>query len=303
MITSIIRRPRVSSVALRTAKYSVAKFHTPSPLNNKNDLLLKYQDKLQEKARSLGAKNVDELRDILKDDIKKTKESFNKVDPLEALNEYERKQSEESRQSKTIKVRSPISQESEPLPYKTLDSFIDTDKIRELPATEIEMIWKARFQHKDRSLFATLKSLQFASMYANAFKNPQFILPLPKNDGEYEMQFVQWSFVGPNTCHCMLTTVAEYKLHKEYAKPHTTLMFHQELATTKDIVLMNGVIDKDAALRIDEAELLVLNIQRFYGAMNNDEGSETRQALLENFSKGSEDFSLDALIKVAETFN
>lgn len=67
----------------------------------------------------------------------------------------------------------------------------------------------------------------------------------------------------------MLTSLAEYKLHKEYAKPHTTLMFHQELVADTGIVLMNGRVEEDVPLSMDEAQLLLLNVQRFYGGTPN----------------------------------
>ena len=114
------------------------------------------------------------------------------------------------------------------------------------------------------------------------------------------MHFVQWAFVGPQTVHCMLTTVAEYKLHKEYAKPHTTLMFHQDLVGEKPgVVLMNGVCETESSLSIDEAQLLVLNVQRFYGGLGN---SEVKLKLLNDFTQGHEGFSTEELIKEATTF-
>lgn len=270
---------------------------------NSQDVLARYKAKLEQKAKEVGAKDVDELKNKLKDEIDKVKMELNKVDPLKELEEYERRQAEElakdQKDSKTIKVRSPIAKDTPKLPYKVLNDFVALDKVKELPRRELEYIWKARFQNKERSLHAILDNVQFSKIYANAFKNPSFILPLPKNDEGYEMHFVQWSFVGPQTVHCMLTTVAEYKLHKEYAKPHTTLMFHQELATDKGVVLMNGSCESESSLTMDEAQLLVLNVQRFYGGLGN---SEIKQRLLNDFTSGHENFSTEELIKEATTF-
>lgn len=267
-----------------------------------NDRAAVYREKLEQKAKEMGVGSVDELKSKLKDDIEKKKAEFNAVDPLKELTEFEKAQQLE-RDSKTIKVRSPVAKGSPQLPYKSLDSYMDVEKLADLGKTEIEFLWKARFQLKECSLHAVVDNLTFATMYANAFKNPSFILPLPRNNEGYEMHFVQWSFVGPKTTHCMLTTVAEYKLHKEYAKPHTTLMFHQELQD-KDVILMNGQVEKDAALTMDEAQLLVLNIQRFYaGVSNSDEANKKRLELLRSFTRGDEGFDMDKLVEEATKFD
>lgn len=260
----------------------------------------KYHEKLQAKAKELGLSSVDDLKRHLKDEIKAKKLEFSKVDPLKELEEYEQRQEQELQKdrSKTIKVRSPIDKSLEKKPYKTLASYLAQDKLAELGQQEIELIWKARFINKERTLHAVLADVQFATMYANAFKNPSFILPLPRNEDGYEMHFVQWSFAGPETTHCMITTLAEYKLHKEYAKPHTTLMFHQELAHSKGMVLMNGQVEEEANLSMDDAQLLVLNVQRFYGGVGDDGLVKRRQELLRAFT-ASDNFDVDALIKEA----
>lgn len=269
--------------------------------NSNNELMNKYMEKLQLKAKNLGFESVEELNKSLKDEIEQKKKQLNLIDPLKELEEKAAQTMEKSRKDHEIKIRSPIDKDEPVLPYKTLDSFLEVEKVKDLNAKEIEYIWRARFQNKEGSLVATLDALKFSKMYALAFKNRTFILPLPKESGGYEMHFVQWSFIGPYTTHCMLTTVAEYKLHKEYAKPHTTLMFHQELVEDKSMVLMNGQVEKESSMSLDEAHLLVLNIQRFYGAM--DQTSEAKLQLLKNFNSGNEEFDMDKLIEEATSFD
>lgn len=272
----------------------------------KTDAISKYKEKLEQKAKSLGLKDTSELQEKFRDEIEKKKKKLNAMDPLKELEEYKRRQEEElqkDRDSKVIKVRSPIKKDEPQLPYKTLDSFIDSEKAKALPQKDLEYIWRARFQNKEKTFHAVLSSLQFSSIYTYAFKNPSFILPLPKNDDGYEMHFVQWSFVGPQTTHCMLTTVAEYKLHKEYAKPHTTLMFHQELLDNTGVVLMNGQVEQESSLTMDEAQLLVLNVQRFYGGATDAEGSKRKLQLLQDFTSGSSDFDMEKLIAEAASFD
>lgn len=270
--------------------------------------LEKYKHKLEQRAKQIGVKNVDELKEKLKDEIEAKKKEFNTVDPLKDLEEYEIKKAEEFKKKRQAEesnpaIRASIDKTAPKEPYKTLSSFVDVEKIRDLPLKELEFVWRARFQNKDRTLQATLKAEQFATIFANAFKNPSFVLPLPRGDDGYEIHFVQWGFPGPNTTHCMLTTLAEYQLHKEYAKPHTTLMFHQELIEDKEVVLMNGQVESDVSLTMDEAQLLVLNIQRFYGGLKESDGTKRKLALLRDFTAGNPEFDMLKLVEEAASFD
>lgn len=289
--------------AARTVKPAQIRFLTNKP--TQNTLEEKYQQKLAERAKALGVNSVDELKDKLKEEIEAKKKEFNALDPLKELDEYERQQAEKLKQKKQLDPtkRGPIDSSKPQAPYKTLQSFVDVDKVKDLPEKELKFIWRARFQTKERALHATLSATQFANLFKNAFKNPNFILPLPKEGDGYEMHFVQWAFVGPYTTHCMLTSLAEYKLHKEFAKPHTTLMFHQELVDDSGIVLMNGQVEDDVPISLDEAQLLVLNVQRFYGALTDSSGSERKLALLRAFTEGNQNFDMAKLIEEAASLD
>lgn len=257
----------------------------------------------------MGVKSVDELKEKLLSEITEKKKQMNIIDPLAELEEYERKQAEELKQRKLkeqasrgngdASVRGAIDASTPKSPFKTLSSYLDLDKTKTLPKAELQYIWRARFANKERSLHATIEAPLFAGIFANAFKNPSFVLPLPKEGDGYEMHFVQWAFVGPQTTHCMLTSLAEYKLHKEYSKPHTTLMFHQELVPDTGLVLMNGQVEDDVPLSMDEAQLLLLNVQRFYGGMPESDGSQRKLKMLRAFTLGDVSFSMDQLIEEA----
>lgn len=267
-------------------------------------VIQKYQEQLEKKARALGVGSVDELKEKLKDEIKEKKKEFNAMDPLKTLEEYEQKQAQTAQNgANNGEVRKPIDKKTPTAPYKTLGSFVDVDKVKILPPKELEFVWRARFQTTERALHATVGAKQFATLFANAFRNPSFVLPLPRGDDGYEMHFVQWAFVGPDTTHCMLTTLAEYQLHKEYAKPHTTLMFHQELIEESELVLMNGQVESDVSLTLDEAQLLVLNVQRFYGGLTESEGSKRKVELLRDFTSGNPNFNMEKLIEEAASFD
>ncbi|CAN3373167.1 hypothetical protein DIURU_001180 [Diutina rugosa] len=281
MFRSILRQPRVWAPARHYLRLN-------------SSLAAKYEAKLAEKAKQLGLKDVEELKQHLKDEIEEKKKQMNHVDPLKELEEFERQQQQEYDQDRQriTKDRGAVDPDAPKLPYKTLDSYIDAAKVKGLPLDDVEAIWRARWSSNDRSLHAVVKAESFMKMYANAFKNPSFILPVPKGEDGYEMNFVQWSFPGPQTTHCMVTTVAEYKLHKEYAKPHTTLEFHQELMPELGVVLMNGHVDKDSSVSMDEAHLTVLNIQRFYSG-----DDEAKLQLLRSFTAGDENFDIKRLVE------
>lgn len=290
-------------IGVRAARSAV--FRSYSSKASSISIEEKYQEKLAQKAKALGAESVDELKDKLKHEIEAKKKEFNALDPLKELDEYERQQAEALKKKKQqdSAQRGPIDASKPQAPYKTLSSFVDVEKVKLLPEKELQFIWRARFLNKERALHASLNATQFANLFANAYKNPNFILPLPKSGDGYEMHFVQWAFVGPYTTHCMLTSLAEYKLHKEYAKPHTTLMFHQELVDDFGLVLMNGQVEDDVPISLDEAQLLVLNVQRFYGGLTESTGSERKLALLKAFTLGSLDFDMSKLIEEAASLD
>lgn len=254
----------------------------------------------------VGASDLDDLKEKLKDKIEETRKQFNKVDPLTELEEYEKRQALEAQEKKSQEHNIRKRDQSTPeKPYKTLNSFVDVDKISELPHKELEFIWKARFQSQDNALMSVVSADVFDKLYKNARENPTFVLPLPRevegqNDA-FELHYIQWQFVGPNTVHCMFTTLLEFKTHKEFARPHTSLIFHTEFQQSKGLVLMNGTVEKDSAIKLPEAQLLLLNVQRFYGALAESEASKRRTQLLKDFTSGSPNFSVEALVAEAQS--
>lgn len=77
MFRLILRHPRV---------WAPARF----PVRLNSSLAAKYQAKLAERAKQLGLKDVDELKQHLKDEIEEKKKQMNHVDPLKELEEFER---------------------------------------------------------------------------------------------------------------------------------------------------------------------------------------------------------------------
>lgn len=279
-------------------------------------VLEKYRSKLEVKAKERGLESADELKEHLKDEIKDLKKKMNKIDPLKELEDYENavKLNEAVNNPTKKSGLDPIDPNAPTAPFKTLDSFIKTDKLMELGQTEIEFLWRARFQNDESALIAAVPAETYKTMYELARKNPSFVLPLPKADAQLdgeptdenstpmEIHYVQWTFVGPYTTHCMITSLMEYKLHNEYARPHTTIAFHQELQNEKGLVLMKGQVEKEAAITPAESQMLMLNLQRFYGALGTESPmAKERIKLLQSFNDGSKNFSMEKCIELSQS--
>lgn len=271
----------------------------------------RYSGKLLERARREGFISVEEFLDSRKGIIEEKKKELDTIDPLKELEEYEERMMMSQNKAGFTKSKGPVSAGATRLPYKTLDSFIKVDKIKELSKQEIEFLWRAKWMGKEESLCAVAPADVFGKMLGVAKQNPTFVLPLPRvmegetEDGEpkegNELHYIQWQFVGPHTTHCMITSLAEYKLHKDFARPHTVVQFHSDLAQDKGLVLMNGHVEKDTNVSLQDSQLLLLNIQRFYGAVNDQTPIEQqRLRILRAFTSGSPDFNVEILISLAQ---
>ncbi|GMM36708.1 Atp11 protein [Saccharomycopsis crataegensis] len=266
-------------------------------------VLAKYKEKLLKKAQDLGATDINELKEKLKDEIETKKQELNQVDvlkELEALTNESAGSSSSSSNPNVIKINKPLSptdgKKKDAPPFKTLSSYIDVEKISNLETDQIGLIWRARFQNNPKAVCAPVDTATFQKLYANARKNPNFIIPLKKENAGHELHFVQWNFSGPDTVHVIFTSLAEYKLHGEFSTPHTTLTFHRELEKEKAIVLMNGLVEGEG-VTLSETQLLILNLQNFYGGLQKD---ANKLRLLEAFNKGTSEFSLEELIKESQ---
>lgn len=272
----------------------------------------KYQEKLLEKAKEKGFSSVEQLLDSAKEDIAKKKKEFNRIDPLKELEDYEQRMKMSANNAGTTKARGPIDASQPKIPFKTLDSFLNIEKIKELSKQEVEFLWRAKWMNKDDALCAVVPVDIYDKMIVNAKSNPIFVLPLPRvasgaeetqeSTQSVELHYIQWQFVGPNTTHCIMTSLAEFKLHNEFAKPHTIFQFHSEMAKDKKIILMNGQVEPDTNISLQDAQLLLLNVQRFWGAMGEETpAAKQRVQLLRDFTRGSPDFNVDSLIALSQS--
>jgi ATP synthase mitochondrial F1 complex assembly factor 1 len=183
---------------------------------------------------------------------------------------------------------------------KTLSTFLDIKKTLELPNKEIEYIWRLRHANNPNSLCAIIPGTAYAHIALMARKHPQFVLPLPREEQGAEIHFLQWTFPHINTANVLFTTLAEYKLRGEYASPHTTVSMHTELLEPKGIVLAQGNVMSDRGVGVDDGKWLFMCLQKFYGLQPEPQGGQRRKLLMDQFTKGDEQFQIQSLLDEAE---
>lgn len=181
-------------------------------------------------------------------------------------------------------------------PIKTLSSYVDIDKLRQhTDPKEIELIWRAGHA-KDSLICAAIPIAMYNRMTSVARDHPMFVLPLPRKQG-IEMHFMQFKFPETNVTHILFTSLLEYKTHGEFARPHTTIMHFEDLSEEKGIVLMRGEVDTvQKAITLDDASMLVMGVQKLYGADGATERGRVRRTLIEQFTRGSEKFDHNKLM-------
>lgn len=185
-------------------------------------------------------------------------------------------------------------------PIRTLSSFVDVNKLKQHnDSKEIELIWRARHSN-DSHLCAAIPTPLYRRMMSLARHNPMMVLPLPRESG-IEFHFIQFKFPEANVTHILLTSLLEYKAHNEFARPHTTVMHFEDLAEEKGIVLMRGEVDgKRGDVGLDDARVLLLAIQKLYGADPKHDRGHIRQKLVQGFNKGSMEFNFRQLMDELE---
>ncbi|CAK4013636.1 ATP11, mitochondrial [Lecanosticta acicola] len=275
----------------------------------------RYRQKLDEKARERGLKNADELKDAYAEKI----QALRKQAVVPGVNAPVSAQQPPSPQSvsSAIPFQPPPPPQPQPVqapsapksgkdktPIKTLSNFIDVEKTAELSQKEIETIWRLRHVRDGQSLCAVMHSDTYNRVAATAKKHPQFILPLPREGQGAEIHFLQWTFPSETTATVLFTHLAEFKLRGEYAQPHTTITHHLDLADRNGLVLLEGRVQEDRGVSVDEGKFLLMNLQKFYGfEAHSDvarENAQTRRKLMEQFSGGDENFKVEELLEETE---
>ncbi|KAJ4300874.1 hypothetical protein N0V90_002962 [Kalmusia sp. IMI 367209] len=278
----------------RWARVQDVRFHATHGAQER--ILAKYKDKLESKAKQEGLNDVSELKEAYKDKIQELRKQASvpgATAPLTPPPSPQSPSSSASHSPSSQPSKSPwpappppptpqpdasTSSASRPPPgVKTLDSFLDLEKITTLPSKEIQVLWRLRHASNQQSVHFSLPASTFNALLSTAKRHPSFVLPLPREVPAEHL--------------------AEYKLRGEFASPHTTITFHSELAESHDLVLGQGIVVEGRGVSVDEARFLVMCMQKFYVVSEEGKG---RGELLEMFTRGDGGFRVERLLEEAE---
>ncbi|CAA9962438.1 F1F0 ATP synthase assembly protein Atp11 [Pyrenophora teres f. maculata] len=290
-------------------------------------ILAKYREKLESKAKEKGLKDLDELREQYRDKIEELRKQAivpGATGPLTPPPPPPPQQTSASPDPKTVNSSAPKSPWPAPPPppgagspsapppgVKTLNSFLDLDKVQTLPEKEVQALWRLRHAGNPQGIHFAVPANTFSQLLRSAKQHPSFVLPVPRQipvedsaaggQGQTqqaaELHYLQFSHPHVDTTTLMFTTLAEFKLRGEFASPHTTITFHQELAESHNLVLGQGLVIENRGVSVDEARWLIMCMQKFYVQTAEGKG---RSELLDMFTRGDSAFQVDRLIEEAE---
>ncbi|USP79688.1 Protein ATP11, mitochondrial [Curvularia clavata] len=296
-------------------------------------VLAKYRDKLETKAKEKGLKDLDELKAQYKDKIEELRKqaivpgATGPLTPPPAQKQQHQPQQKQSQHNDAASAKPDSPWPAPPPPpragagsptapppgVQTLESFLDLSKVQTLSRQEIEALWRMRHAGNPQGLHFAVPANTFSQLLRSAKQHPSFVLPVPREipaDAEtagpdaqgqtqqaVELHYLQFAHPHPHTTTLMFTTLAEFKLRGEFASPHTTVTFHQELADSHNLVLGQGLVMEKRGISVDEARWLVMCMQKFY--VQTDEG-KGRSELLDMFTRGDSAFEVQRLIDEAE---
>jgi ATP synthase F1 complex assembly factor 1 len=286
-------------------------------------ILAKYKEKLESKVKEKGLKDLEELREQYKDKIEELRKKAivpGATGPLTpeqqaALDSAASSTPPKSHQATHYKSPWPApppppgsrSSNAPPPGVKTLNSFLDLPKIQTLPEKEVQALWRLRHASDPQSIHFAVPAGTFSQLLRSAKQHPSFVLPVPReipaeaSNGQTqqaaELHYLQFTHPHVDTTTLMFTTLAEFKLRGEFASPHTTITFHQELAKSHNLVLGQGLVIEGRGVSVDEARWLVMCMQKFY--VQTEEG-KGRSELLNKFTRGDTSFEIEKLIDEAE---
>ncbi|PLN78813.1 putative F1F0 ATP synthase assembly protein Atp11 [Aspergillus taichungensis] len=301
-----------------------------------NHVLDKYRAKLDQKAKSEGHGSIESLKDAYQDKISDLRQQA--TTPI-TPDDPAAPQKPSAVPPPPPAAPSPLAEAAETSKkasgIKPLSAYLDVEKIRDLPAKEIEALWRLRHASSADSICAVIPLDTYQRIAAAARQNPQFILPLPRSPSApsdtpasseagsepapesvgADIHFLQWGFHPPatapsstvpsgpransHTSTVIFTQLAAYKLHGAYAQPHTTLTHHLDLADETGLVLMHGQVMPNGGVSTSEATWLTSCLQRFYDFGGQAHGRKGE--LLRMFTQGDvQGFKIDELLAEAE---
>ncbi|KAI1280995.1 ATP11 protein-domain-containing protein [Xylaria sp. FL0933] len=285
----------------------------------------KYREKLDRKAQAEGLRNVDELKAAYADRIQELKKRDSiSVPGLDALLADEEPVTQKQAQTQTqtnanAQIKPPTSSRSNPSSsapsaqgsIKPLSEILDLPKARELPLKELSTIWRLRHTSSENSLCAVIPTRTYEALERTARAHPTFVLPVPRAGQGAEIHFLQWVFdAASRTSTVLFTQLAEFKARGEWAQPHTSVTHYADYGdgsgddglsheTKQGVVLMAGNVVQGRGASVDDAQLLVMLLQRFYGEEGAG-GDSSKRKLLEEFTRGDGAFSVERLLEESE---
>ncbi|KAK4116441.1 ATP11-domain-containing protein [Canariomyces notabilis] len=297
------------------------------------NILEKYREKLDRKAREEGHADIDSLRAAYADKIQSLRKQEAAVGvpppPSPPSSSHTSSPSSNSKQASTTTSSSSspaATNQTKPTPpplptdpstgtgtgVKPLSSILDLPKALKLSVEELTALWRVRHAARANSLCAVIPSATYSAMERAAREgSAQFVLPVPHQGQGAEMHFLQWTWdPATRSSTVLFTQLAEYKARGEFAAPHTTVTHYTDLVESKGVVLMQGTVAEDRGVKVDDARWLVMCLQRFYGGWDGAgagdldqmarERAEERRRLLEWFGRGDGRFSVEKLMEEAE---
>ncbi|KAI2682439.1 hypothetical protein LCP963914a_6327 [Penicillium roqueforti] len=292
----------------------------------------KYRSKLDQKAKEEGHDSVESLKEAYTEKIKELRRKASTPATPEPGAPTSTttvpgtppafKAPPPPQESRIAKAARAVSSDSSPV--KALSSYLDIEKVRELPVKEIEALWRLRFAENPCAITAVIPLDTYNRIMHAGRENPQFILPLPRPQTAEEAEqspegavgtvadihFLQWAFhppaegstLSPSNSHTstvIFTNLAAYKMHGSFAQPHTTLTHHLDLADEKGLVLMHGQIMPEGGVSAPQATWLVSCLQRFYDFEGQAAGRKSE--LVRMFTRGDvQNFKVEELVEEAE---
>lgn len=312
-----LRQPLASPRAIQRRWAQVHDVRFLATHDSQERILAKYRDKLEHKARQKGLKDLDELKEQYKDKIEELRKQAivpGATGPLTPPPDTHNA----AHAPKTPwplpppPPAAPGSPTAPPPGVKTLNSFLDLAKVQTLPDKEVQALWRLRHAANPQSIHFAVPATTFSQLLRSAKQHPSFVLPVPREipadapsasqqpsqtQQAAELHYLQFSHPHVDTTTLMFTTLAEFKLRGEFASPHTTVTFHQELAESHNLVLGQGLVIENRGVSVDDARWLVMCMQKFY--VQTEEG-KGRSQLLDMFTRGDSAFQVQRLIDEAE---
>lgn len=173
-----------------------------------------------------------------------------------------------------------------PLQKKPLNSIIDIERAKDLPAEDLIAIWDD--YHLGRGHIGTSMTAKLYHLMEQRAANCRyFVVPLWKGSG-YTTMFAQVQMP-----HMLFTGLEDYKAKGTQASAYFAVSYYTEFAENKDLVLIRGDVVFTSKVTDSEAKWLLETMQSFY--LN-----DNRYKLVERFNRETRDFEFKDVLKALD---